>query len=56
MREANLTGADLRNMDMRSSDLNDTNINDVIWGNTICPDGTNSDASPLHTCAANLTP
>ena len=56
MREADLTGADLRNADLRHTDLNNTKIDGVIWGNTICPDGTRSDASPLRTCAANLTP
>jgi len=45
---ANLTGADLTNADLTGADLNW-----VIWDDTTCPDGTNSDNNG-NTCENNL--
>jgi uncharacterized protein YjbI with pentapeptide repeats/DNA-binding CsgD family transcriptional regulator len=54
-RGANLTRADLgqtvvqranfTNANLRDADLTHSIIRDAIWGNTTCPDGTNSDAN-----------
>jgi hypothetical protein len=59
MRDSNLTGATVQNASMVGTDLEGTNLTDVnmtgtvvdngglefaIFSNTICPDGTNSDA------------
>ena len=38
-RQADLTGADLS-----AANLTDASLTAVIWNNTTCPDGTNSDA------------
>ena len=48
LRGANLTGADLTDADLRQA-----NLDNVIWGNTICPDGTVSD-DHSGTCEDNL--
>jgi phospholipase C len=45
---ANLTNANLRHADLRHAD-----ITGVIWSNTICPDGSNSD-SHGSTCVGHL--
>jgi len=60
---ADLTGADLSNgslyftlltgADLTGADLNGTVLSAVIWNNTTCPDGTNSDNNG-QTCANNL--
>lgn len=60
LRDADLAGADLDNADLTDAnlagaDLTDASIMDVIWRNTICPDGTNSDAAE-NSCAGHLTP
>ena len=44
----NLVDANLLN-----ADLSDLDFNGVSWGNTICPDGTNSDDNG-DTCQNNL--
>jgi uncharacterized protein YjbI with pentapeptide repeats len=46
MIESNFTGVDLSGA---------TNIHTVVWQNTICPDGTNSDNNG-DTCTGHLTP
>jgi hypothetical protein len=80
LRNTNLTGADLsganlRNADLTGADLTDANLEganlegavttDVIWRNTTCPDGVNSDATGkgdgvrgavAGTCVGHLTP
>ena len=53
--EANLVGANLKNVNLKDANLTDANIalanlkganvKDVVWSNTVCPDGTNSDAN-----------
>ncbi len=60
---ANLTGANLTNANLTSADLTGAtlagavttgaNFNKVIWSNTICPDGTNSN-SDMGTCIGHL--
>lgn len=41
--DATLTGANLTGADLRGADLTDADLSDVMWDNTTCPDGTNSD-------------
>lgn len=60
LRDADLAGADLDNADLTDAnltgaDLTDASITDVTWRNTICPDGTNSDAAE-NSCAGHLAP
>jgi hypothetical protein len=65
LRRADLTGADLRNADLTGADLTGAIVDDVTWGNTMCPDGVNSDdtaregrngASAFGSCAGHLAP
>jgi uncharacterized protein YjbI with pentapeptide repeats len=66
---ANLTGADLSDADLYLGTLENANLTNadlfgaslavvditgVIWSNTICPDGSNSD-NDFGTCASNIT-
>ena len=59
LRYADLTGADLYGADLRYADLTGadltgaSNLNGVTWGDTICPDGTNSNDNG-NTCVNNL--
>lgn len=56
LRDADLTGADLREADLTRAWLNgDTNVFAVVWGNTTCPDHTNSDDHE-GTCEGHLFP
>jgi uncharacterized protein YjbI with pentapeptide repeats len=50
---ADLTGANLTGADLTDADLRQANLDFVIWGNTICPDGTVSDEHG-GTCEDNL--
>jgi len=50
---ADLSNADLYNADLRYADLTGADLTSVLWYNTICPDGTNSDDNG-DTCANNL--
>jgi hypothetical protein len=50
---ANLTGANLRDANLRRANLFGVDLTRVRWGNTICPDGTNSDANG-GTCEGHL--
>ncbi len=56
---ADLTGAELTNVDLRNADLTGAEMSGVFslgviyWGNTICPDGANSDNNG-NTCENNL--
>jgi uncharacterized protein YjbI with pentapeptide repeats len=50
---ANLDGTNLTNADLTGALLASTQITGVIWSNTICPDGSNSDREG-GTCANNL--
>jgi probable HAF family extracellular repeat protein len=49
----NLNGADLTGANLTGANLTGANINNVIWSNTTCPDGTNSDAHG-GTCVGHL--
>jgi len=51
--KADLTGANLTGADLTDADLRQANLDNVIWGNTICPDGTVSDDHG-GTCEDNL--
>lgn len=53
--DADLTGADLTNVDFTGIDLTTATLTGVIWANTLCPDGTNSDANG-NTCEGHLVP
>ncbi len=50
---AGLTGANLTGANLTGAGLSGTNLNSVVWNNTICPDGTNSDDNG-NTCENNL--
>ena len=50
----NLTGVDFTQSDLTGAAFSDVSeLADVIWNNTICPDGTNSD-NDGGTCVNNL--
>ncbi len=59
--DTDLTGANLTHTDMTGSELyvnnhqHEPNLTDVVWSDTTCPDGTNSD-SDGGTCANNQGP
>jgi len=53
LQRANLKAANLANANLAGADLTGANVKDVIWSNTICPDGTNSDANG-GTCVNHL--
>jgi hypothetical protein len=60
LRDAELVGADLRDADLRradltGADLGDARVGGVIWSDTTCPDGTNSDDNG-ETCEGHLQP
>ena len=50
---ANLSYADLYGADLNGAILTGANLTNILWGNTICPDGTNSDDHG-YTCVNNL--
>jgi uncharacterized protein YjbI with pentapeptide repeats len=50
---ANLTGANLVGANLNSADLSGTNLGKVIWSDTTCPDGTNSNAGG-RACTGHL--
>jgi probable HAF family extracellular repeat protein len=53
LKGANLAGANLANANLTGAKLGRANVKGVIWSNTICPDGTNSDAHN-GTCNGHL--
>lgn len=55
LRNADLTGADLTGANLRGADMREATINDVTWGNTTCPDGSNSDAQARTDAAGKST-
>ena len=60
LRQANLkmvdlSGANLSDADLRGAQLDGANLKNVMWNNTRCPDGTNSDRDN-HTCLGHLAP
>jgi uncharacterized protein YjbI with pentapeptide repeats len=42
---ANLNGVNLSSANLSGADLTGANLNHVIWSNTICPNGSNSDTN-----------
>ncbi|GAB3863201.1 hypothetical protein GCM10029963_71260 [Micromonospora andamanensis] len=54
LRNAKLDNVDFSNADLTGADLTGASIGGVVWRNTICPDGTNSDDN-RHTCAGHLS-
>jgi len=56
LKEADLSGADLSDANLRYAVMGRTNLDQVIWNNTTCPDGSNSDApdGDGFTCFYNL--
>ena len=65
-RDSNLTSSNFTNADLTNVNFTGTNLTgatsmdtasltDVIWSNTTCPDGTNSDNNG-NTCEGHLTP
>ena len=50
---ADFIDTDFSNADLSNAYLSDSTLQDVIWDNTICPDGTNSDDNG-NTCMNNL--
>ena len=51
--DADLSGANLTNADLNGANVTGANLTDVIWSNTTCPDGTNSN-NDGDTCVNNL--
>ena len=56
LRRANLFAANLSGANLYGANLSGANLTSTFWGNTICPDGTNSNNSPSKTCLGNLIP
>lgn len=52
---ANLTRANLKFARLSSADMTGAILTDVVWGQTICPDGSDSDSNG-NTCIGHLTP
>jgi uncharacterized protein YjbI with pentapeptide repeats len=50
--ESNLDGVDLSGANLAGADVTGANLHRVVWSNTTCPDGTNSD-NDGGTCANN---
>ena len=48
-----MSGADLSGSNLTGANLIGTNLQSVIWSNTICPDGSNSDDNG-NACENNL--
>ena len=42
---ANLSGAQLTDVDLTDAEITNADLTNVIWQNTMCPDGTNSDSN-----------
>src|SRR5438094_286512 len=51
---ANLKGADLASANLARANLTGANVAGIRWSNTVCPDGTNSDADG-GTCLGHLS-
>lgn len=47
---ANLSGADLSGVDLSLASLSGANLTGVVWANTVCPDGSNSDTNGRNSC------
>jgi uncharacterized protein YjbI with pentapeptide repeats len=51
---AKMLGADASNATLHGADMRDAIVNSIVWANTTCPDGTNSDDAPDATCLDHL--
>jgi hypothetical protein len=51
---ASLTGTNLQNANLDGADVTGADFSFVVWGNTICPDGSNSDQHNPDGCATPL--
>jgi hypothetical protein len=51
---SNLEGTDLTGADLRGANFEGANLLNVIWSNTLCPDGVNSEEAG-GTCVNHLT-
>jgi hypothetical protein len=51
---AKLDGADFTDADLTTARLDGASLKDVTWGNTTCPDGTNSTTNTPATCLGHL--
>lgn len=51
---ANLMNADLSGANLQGANLHGANLMGVTWGDTTCPDGTNSSTNGTNSCAVNL--
>lgn len=52
-RNIDLSGTDLTNANLRGADMRFAKIEDVVWANTTCPDGVNSDDA-RSSCVGHL--
>jgi hypothetical protein len=48
--QSNFTNANFTNAYLGGSAFPGSVFTGAVWSNTVCPDGTNSDANPAHTC------
>jgi hypothetical protein len=55
LKGANLSGANLSGANLSGAILKGANLSGVVWSNTTCPDGTNSN-NDQGTCLKDLTP
>jgi uncharacterized protein YjbI with pentapeptide repeats len=55
IQNTNFTNANFTNANLAGLDFDDSIRTGVIWNNTICPDGTNSDDNS-NSCEGHLTP
>ena len=51
--DANLTNASMRGTNLLGANLINAKLDGIVWENTTCPDGTNSDDN-LGTCCGHL--
>jgi uncharacterized protein YjbI with pentapeptide repeats len=51
----NFSGVNFTNAQLYYMNLTSANLDDVIWSNTVCPDGTNSNDND-GTCIGHLDP
>jgi hypothetical protein len=51
--KANLNGANLSNAKLNGADLSNAVLTNVVWKNTTCPDGTNSDTNSSGSCVGH---
>ena len=50
LRGCNFSGADLSGVDLSLASLSGANLTGVVWANTVCPDGSNSDTNGRNSC------